>query len=135
MILKAVIPVDKLIHFRNGKVPSCNHKENYKIAEVKVYPSQMIFFLKVSPLEFFNWIKVSLLEIFWYCLIIIPVIKPSNLLIQSQQWKHQNNVWNIFKASNEDARTTDDVNDGVLVSISWILNRFYTCRGVSIVDF
>ena len=33
--------------------------------------------------------------------------KPSrNLLVQSQQGKHQNNVWNLFKVNNKDTRTT-----------------------------
>ena len=29
-----------------------------------------------------------------------------HLLVQSQQLKHQNNVWNMFKVNNKDSRTT-----------------------------
>ena len=29
-----------------------------------------------------------------------------NLHVQSQQWKHQNNVWDLFKVNNKDNRTT-----------------------------
>ena len=28
------------------------------------------------------------------------------LIAQNQQWKHQDNLWNLFKVSNEDTRTT-----------------------------
>ena len=30
----------------------------------------------------------------------------SYLLVQSQQWKQQNKVWNLFKVNNKDTRTT-----------------------------
>ena len=44
-----------------------------------------------------------------------------NLLAQSQQWKQQNNVWNLFKVNNNFFLT---------------LNHFTQCSGVSIaVDF
>ena len=29
-----------------------------------------------------------------------------DLLVQSQQWKHQNNVWKLFKFNSKDTRTT-----------------------------
>ena len=29
-----------------------------------------------------------------------------HLIVQSQQWKQQNNVWNLFNISNKDTRTT-----------------------------
>ena len=29
-----------------------------------------------------------------------------HVLVQSQQWKHQNYVWNLFKVFNKDTRTT-----------------------------
>ena len=28
------------------------------------------------------------------------------LLVQSQQWKHQSNMWNLFYGNNKDTRTT-----------------------------
>ena len=28
-----------------------------------------------------------------------------HLLVQSQQWRHQNNVWNLFQVNNKDNRT------------------------------
>ena len=43
-------------------------------------------------------------------------------LVQSQQQKHQNNVWNLL-------------NEVVLVSLCLTLNRFHTLHGVSIIDF
>ena len=30
-------------------------------------------------------------------------IPSQYLLTQSQQWKHQNNVWNLFKVNNKDS--------------------------------
>ena len=38
------------------------------------------------------------------------------LLVQSQQWKHQNNVWNLFKVNNRDTRTTS-------MTLFWCLHR------------
>ena len=36
----------------------------------------------------------------------LSYVKPSrHLLVQSQQWKHKNNVWNIFKVDNVDPLT------------------------------
>ena len=43
-----------------------------------------------------------------------------HLFIQSQQWKHQNNTWNLFEVN------------VVLVSL---LLRFINCSGVSTADF
>ena len=34
------------------------------------------------------------------------VLPIHHLHVQSQQWKHQNNVWNLFKVNNKDYRTT-----------------------------
>ena len=44
-----------------------------------------------------------------------------HLLVQSQQWKHQNNVWNLFNVNNKENK-----NGVVLVSLSLTLNRFST---------
>ena len=62
---------------------------------------------------YFTWSKVLI----WY------------LLVQSQQWKHQNNAWNLFKVNSKDARTT-----------SWYLycslwSDFIHCSAISIVYF
>ena len=43
------------------------------------------------------------------------------LLVQSQQRKHQYNVWNLFKANNKDG----DASDVVRVSLLLTLNRFH----------
>ena len=49
--------------------------------------------------------------------------KPSqNLLVQSSQWKHQHNVWNLFKVNNKDTRTT-------LLTHLTDLNKFHTLWG------
>ena len=63
--------------------------------------------------DYFTWSKV----VIWY------------LLVQSQQWKHQNNVWNLFKVNNKDARTR-----------SWYLycslwSDFIHCSAIFIVFF
>ena len=35
------------------------------------------------------------------------ILQPNrHLLVPSQQWKHQTNVWNLFKVYNKDTRTT-----------------------------
>ena len=43
-------------------------------------------------------------------------LSSQHVLVQSQQWKHQNNKWNLFKVNNKDTRTTNDVFDIILVS-------------------
>ena len=48
-------------------------------------------------------------------------------LVQSQQWKHQNNVWNPFKVNNV-------VNEVILVSLLLTLNKIYIFFWCSIVD-
>ena len=49
-------------------------------------------------------------------------IPSRDLLIQSSQSKHQNNVWNLFKINNKDTRRTKLGTD------------FTYCFGISIVD-
>ena len=57
-----------------------------------------------------------------------------HLLVQSQQWKHWNNVPNMFKVNNKETKTT-------LMTSFWCLYCCYLwtysthCFGVSIVDF
>ena len=60
-----------------------------------------MFFIVVS-------FKSCLNEVDFDYLFIRPV------LVQSQQWKHQNNAWNLFKVNNKDTRTTSLV---VLLSL------------------
>ena len=45
-----------------------------------------------------------------------------HLLVQCQQWKHQNSVWNLFKVNSE----SNHVSDFFLVSSLLNLNRFHT---------
>ena len=45
------------------------------------------------------------------------------LPVQSQQWKHQSNVCNLFKVNNRS--TKNDVTDVVLVLLLLTLNRFH----------
>ena len=48
------------------------------------------------------------------------LLLPSrNLFVQSQQWKHQSNMRNLFKVDNEDSGV-------VLMSLLLILNKFQT---------
>ena len=46
------------------------------------------------------------------------------LLIQNQQSKHQNNMWNLFKVTIKDTIKDNEVNDTVLVSLLLTLNRW-----------
>ena len=50
------------------------------------------------------------------------------LPVQSQQWKHQSNVWNLFKVNNKDA------ND-VVHTLNLFHTFFCVCARVSFVDF
>ena len=51
---------------------------------------------------------------FFYQKQIRPLQPSRDILVQSQQWKHQSNVWNLFKVNNKDTRT------------SMTLNRFHS---------
>ena len=60
--------------------------------------------------------------------------KPSwRLLVQSQQWKHQNNARNLFKVNNKDTNTTPL--KSFWCSYCEIWTNFTHCSGVSIADF
>ena len=51
------------------------------------------------------------------------MLTPSRLLlVQSQQWKHDSNLWNMFKVNNKSTRTTSVTS----VSLLLISNRFHT---------
>ena len=52
------------------------------------------------------------------------IFSTRRLLVQSQEWKHQKDMWNLFKANNKDTRTTSMT----LVSCPHLLalNRFHT---------
>ena len=50
---------------------------------------------------------------------------------QSQQWKHQNNMWNLFDSNNKDIKTTSLTSFGVFVTFEQYLTH---CSAVSIVD-
>ena len=65
--------------------------------------------------------------------IYIELLLSWHVLAQSQQWKHQNNVWNLLKAKNNDNRATS-------LTSFWcryfkIYTYFTNYLGVSAVDF
>ena len=55
------------------------------------------------------------------------------LLVQIQQWKHHNNVWNLFRVNNKENRVTD-VNGIVLVSLLLTL-KILRGRGLLFLSF
>ena len=57
----------------------------------------------------------------------LVIILSRHLIVKTQKWKSQNNVWNLFKFNNEDTRTTS------LTSL--IMNRYYILVWHSTVDF
>ena len=68
----------------------------------------------------------------------VPTINPRKILswhlvVQIQQWKHQNNVWNLFKVNNKDSRTTWTKSFWCLYCQLGI--EFTHCSGVFVVDF
>ena len=42
-----------------------------------------------------------------------------HLLVQSQHWKHQNNVWNLYKVNNKDTRATSMMSFWCLYCLLW----------------
>ena len=87
---------------------------------------QLVFICRLTQ---FVWSKLSI-----KCREDCRVLVPSRyLLFESQQWKHENNVWNLFKAINKDTRM-------ILLTSFWFLycyiwTDFTNCSRVSIVDF
>ena len=65
-----------------------NTVPDFKLKLVQKFPKQ-IFLEDLLP---------SLLEYY--------ILPCRHLLVQSQQWKHQNNVWNMFKINNKDTWMT-----------------------------
>ena len=62
-----------------------------------------------------------------------------HLLVQSQQWKHQDNESNLLKVNNKDTRKMCKVNNKVIdivqVSLFSTLNIFQKLLWYSVVDF
>ena len=56
-----------------------------------------------------------------------------HLLVQNQQWKHQTNVWKMFKVNNKDTRTILLASLRCLYCQLW--TNFMHSTGVSVVDF
>ena len=54
---------------------------------------------------------------------LLKQISSQFLLVHSQQWKHQNNMWNLFKVSNEDTRTSPTTSS----ITSNIFHTFFYC--------
>ena len=76
-------------------------------------------------------IKISIIDVF-LCLkwLLEGILSHVNqyLLVQSQQWKYQNIVWNLFKVNRKDARMTS-------LTLLFIWTDFAQYSGVSMVDF
>ena len=67
-----------------------------------LHSSLLMYILGSSSIEYKSSCLFSNIYQVFY---ILPM--PSwHLLVQSQQWKHQNNVWNMFKVNNKDTKTT-----------------------------
>ena len=54
----------------------------------------------------FHCLKKEVPNKSWSVFRIIWSVTRRYLLVQSQQWKRQNNVWNLLKFANKDTRTT-----------------------------
>ena len=54
----------------------------------------------------FNLISIFVSNVEWNLERNCDQTKTRHLLAQSQQWKHQNNVWNMLKARNKDTSMT-----------------------------
>ena len=96
-----------------------------------------------------NWMCIrrskDVLDIFWtfyigsiYVLcpggnLLARILYSQYLLVQIQQWKHQNNKWNLFKVTN--VTNLANANLVVLGSLSFTSTDFTHCSTVSMVDF
>ena len=60
-----------------------------------------------------------------------PNLSCSRHFFQSQQWKHQNNEWNVFKVNNKDTRTTSLTSFWCLYC--WLWTNITHCLGISII--
>ena len=54
------------------------------------------------------------------------------LFVESQQWKRQDNVWNLFKINNKDTRTSSLMSFWGLYCLIW--RDFPHCFSISIID-
>ena len=77
---------------------------------IKHQRNSMTFYL-----SFHRWL--------WSFFALICLNNPiQHLLVQSQQWKHQSNAWNMIKNN----RHQNSVNDVVLLFLLLTLNRYHT---------
>ena len=78
-------------------------------------------------------LRVSQFKLIWVSIpLYINVLRYPNihLLVQSQRWEHQENVWNLFKVNNKDTRTTSMTSFWCLYD--WFCTDFINCSGVSL---
>ena len=54
----------------------------------------------------YNSRKFTILRERAFLTLYVETVTSRHLLVQSQQWKHQNNMWNLFKVNNKDTKTT-----------------------------
>ena len=112
------------------------------VSLIRKQPVLESLFIKVAGLKVCNFIKMRLqhkcfsvkyakflrtliVKIICERLLLHFQSSPNrHLLLQSQQWKHQNNVNNLFKVNNK--REQKDVKGVVLLSLLLTLSRFYT---------
>ena len=105
------------IHFEyNAHIPAF-HKRHSFILGCSFSVSILVSLIKTSLLLSCDWniiseikkwllkrlsclVKISFVVIeFFYRYYSAYNFFPANLYVQSQQWKHQNNVWNLFKVN------------------------------------
>ena len=102
----------------------------FATAQAFVSEYQLLAFNTNLPARFAIAKQAFLNKIFWadsYQAKNSDRLFPSRyLLVQSQQWKYQNNVWNLFKVNNKETRTMNDVIDIFLKSLLLTLSRFST---------
>ena len=74
---------------------------------------------------------LMLLLLFWTG--IIPQVHSWRLLVQSQQWKHQKNMWDLFQGNKKDLRTTSLMLFWCLYCSLWTDSTH--CFAISVVEF
>ena len=63
-----------------------------------------------------NCTVINIFQILKMALVILDLLLPNRrLLVQSKQWKHLNNLWNLFKVNNKDTRTMSLSSLGVFI--------------------
>ena len=91
--------------FTERKIQNTITSSNYYRTELAIIMSVLPRVSITLKWIIFNWCRPAVLTINFKQVLVRWIALPIwHLFVQTQQWNHQSNVWNLFKVNNKDPR-------------------------------